>query len=335
MNDGELPFLMGVALGLVALLAILLLVWRCWRPVTSGQALIIHRTQGEPRVSRTGALVLPIIQRAEVLDLSVRAIVIERRGKEGATCADGLRAEVKVTFLARVNDTTEDILRVARTIGCARAAEPATLDELFGAKFAEAIKTVTARLEFEELYLRRDAFKDAVMQQIGPDLNGYVLDDAAIDYLEQTPVEVLDPNNVLDARGIQKIRAGAVRGDALERRQRARTADTGTESLASTLQDELAQLGLRDVRVVTEVSCDVALGRPSLALTLDGALFDPSAQVPSSLPRASITAVGRGELTCSGGRATFRWTQTHVSAAQLVAGARLVHSLREDEHAYR
>jgi hypothetical protein len=32
-----------------------------------------------------------------------------------------------------------------------------------------------------------------------------VLNDCAIDYLEQTPVEVLDPNNVLDSLGIRKI----------------------------------------------------------------------------------------------------------------------------------
>lgn len=95
-------------------------------------------------MSRTGAVVLPIVHRAEVLDLSVRTLVIDRRGKDGVTCADGLRADMKVTFLVRVNDTTENILRVARTIGCARAADPGTLEELFGAKFAEAIKTVAS-----------------------------------------------------------------------------------------------------------------------------------------------------------------------------------------------
>ena len=36
-------------------------------------------------------------------------------------------------------------------------------------------------------------------------MNGYRLDDAAIDYLEQTPLEMLSPNNILDAEGIKKI----------------------------------------------------------------------------------------------------------------------------------
>ena len=36
-------------------------------------------------------------------------------------------------------------------------------------------------------------------------MNGYVLDDAAIDYLEQTPVDQLDFQNILDSEGIKKI----------------------------------------------------------------------------------------------------------------------------------
>ena len=44
-----------------------------------------------------------------------------------------------------------------------------------------------------------------IINIIGTDLNGYVLDDAAIDYLEQTRLDSLDPNNILDAEGIKKI----------------------------------------------------------------------------------------------------------------------------------
>jgi flotillin len=40
---------------------------------------------------------------------------------------------------------------------------------------------------------------------IGTDLNGFSLEDAAIDYLEQTPLDAMDPNNIMDAEGIKKI----------------------------------------------------------------------------------------------------------------------------------
>jgi hypothetical protein len=44
-----------------------------------------------------------------------------------------------------------------------------------------------------------------VVRVIGRDLNGYMLEDCAIDFLEQTPVEMLDKDNILDAHGIRKI----------------------------------------------------------------------------------------------------------------------------------
>ncbi len=77
--------------------------------------------------------------------------------------------------------------------------------ELFDAKFSEALKTVGKQFEFVELYDKREKFKDEILKVIGTDLNGYRLDDCAIDYLEQTRLELLNPNNILDAEGIKKI----------------------------------------------------------------------------------------------------------------------------------
>jgi len=159
----------------------------------------------EPKVTFSGGIVLPIVNKAEVMDLSVKTIEISRRGKEGLICADNIRADIKVTFFLRINKTVDDVLHVARSIGCARASDQRTLEELFSAKFSEALKTAGKQMEFERLYTERAEFKKKILAVIGEELNGYVLDDAAIDFLEQTPVEVLDPNNVLDSLGIEKI----------------------------------------------------------------------------------------------------------------------------------
>lgn len=55
------------------------------------------------------------------------------------------------------------------------------------------------------MYTERETFKNEILQIIGTDLNGYVLDDAAIDYLEQTDIKLLNSENILDAEGIKKI----------------------------------------------------------------------------------------------------------------------------------
>ncbi|MBL8620983.1 MAG: hypothetical protein JNK64_06750 [Myxococcales bacterium] len=194
-----------VGIAVVVFFGLMVLVARTFRQVDQGRAMIINRLRGEPKVTFSGSVVLPVVNKAEIMDLSVKTIDVARRGKDGLICADNIRADIKVTFFVRVNKTVDDVLRVAQSIGCIRASQQQTLEELFAAKFSEALKTVGKKMEFEQLYTQRDVFKDQIISVIGKDLNGYVLDDAAIDYLEQTPIEILDPNNVLDALGIRKI----------------------------------------------------------------------------------------------------------------------------------
>ncbi|MCA9574277.1 MAG: hypothetical protein H6726_02700 [Sandaracinaceae bacterium] len=194
-----------VAVGSVLVIALGAMFAKMYRKVDQGRALIINGLRGEPKVTFTGGLIIPVITRAEVMDISVKTIEIDRRGKEGLICRDNIRADIKVNFFVRVNKTVNDVLKVAQAIGCSRASDQATIEDLFNAKFSEALKTVGKRLDFEDLYNKREEFRDQIVNVIGQDLNGFVLEDAAIDFLEQTPLEHLDPHNILDAQGIRKI----------------------------------------------------------------------------------------------------------------------------------
>jgi uncharacterized membrane protein YqiK len=190
---------------IVVVFAFMLMVKAFYKKVEQGKALIVNTTKSEPTVTFTGALVLPVIHRAEEMDISLKTIEIDRRGKDGLICQDNIRADIKVTFFVRVNKTQEDVLKVAQAIGCKRASDPETLEQLFNAKFSEALKGVGKNMEFEQLYTQREKFRNDIVKAIGDDLNGYALEDAAIDFLEQTPVEILDKDNILDAQGIEKI----------------------------------------------------------------------------------------------------------------------------------
>lgn len=195
----------AVGILVVFLLGFMALVAKFYQKVDQGHAMIVNTMRTEPDVTFTGRLVIPILHRREVMDISLKTIEIERMGKEGLICKDNMRADIKVKFFVRVNKTREDVLRVAQGIGCERASNQATLEDLFSAKFSEALKTVGKNMDFVDLYEARDRFRDQIVRQIGDELSGYVLEDAAIDYLEQTPLEKLDPHNILDAQGIKKI----------------------------------------------------------------------------------------------------------------------------------
>jgi flotillin len=169
------------------------------------EAIVRTGVGGLATITGRGMIVVPLIQEAHLMDLSVKRVLIARDGEDGLICQDNMRADIKVTFFIRVNNQPEDIKTVAETIGPRRASEQSKLEELFEAKFSEALKTVGKNFEFVKLYTERDQFKEQILRVIGTDLNGYVLDDCAIDYLEQTPLERLNPNNILDAEGIKKI----------------------------------------------------------------------------------------------------------------------------------
>jgi uncharacterized membrane protein YqiK len=196
----------GVLFAVLALIAlgVLFTVGRLFRKVEQGHALIISRTR-QVDVTFTGAVVLPVLHNAELMDISVKTIEIQRTGREGLICQDNIRADIHLTFFVRVNKTAEDVVKVAQAIGTERASHQETLQALFSAKFSEALKTVGKQLDFVDLYTHRESFRDRIIQVIGTDLNGYHLEDCAIDFLEQTPVTQLDPANILDAQGIRKI----------------------------------------------------------------------------------------------------------------------------------
>ncbi|BET48477.1 MULTISPECIES: flotillin family protein [Streptomyces] len=191
-----------VCLLLVAL--VLFGVSRLFRKVEQGKALIVSKMR-KVDVTFTGQVVLPVLHKAEVMDISVKTIEITRAGKEGLICRDNIRADIRISFFVKVNKTVEDVVKVAQAVGTARASDRDTLQELFHAKFSEALKTVGKQLDFTDLYTKREELRYRIIEVIGVDLSGYHLEDAAIDYLEQTPLTQLDPANVLDAQGIRKI----------------------------------------------------------------------------------------------------------------------------------
>ena len=173
--------------------------------VEQGTALIINDLSSSPKVRFTGGMVLPIIYKKELMKVSLITLEVDRRGKDGLICQDNMRADITVAFYLRVNETREDVLKVAKSIGADRASDKAAVNLLFNAKFSEALKTVGKQIEFVKLFENRQEFRDKIVQVIGDDLNGYVLEDVAIDYLEQTPKASLDASNILDAEGIKKI----------------------------------------------------------------------------------------------------------------------------------
>lgn len=198
------PVLIIVGVLVLTLFGIIAFISRFYKKATQGQALV-KTGMGGIKVSFSTMTVIPVLHKLEVMDISLKTINITRIGKDGLVCKDNMRADIKVAFFVRVNQMVDDVKKVAQSVGCERASSKEALVQLFDAKFSEALKTVGKKFDFVDLYNKRDEFRKEIIDIIGTDLNGYILDDAAIDYLEQTPLDSLDPKNILDAEGIKKI----------------------------------------------------------------------------------------------------------------------------------
>jgi len=209
-----------------------LFVLRCRVRVPPGKALVVDGS-GPSQVSFADRFVWPPLQRGRLVDLTVVTLSVVRRGGQGLICADGIRADVEADFYLSVGRSPEQVLAVANGVGCERAADRETLEQLFGAKLVEALKAVWRRHDFLELHAHQDRARDELLQRIGEDLGGYVLQDIAIPHLDPTPLEQLDAGNILDAQGIRKtLEATASARHALDQQVAQRVAEIQADPAA-------------------------------------------------------------------------------------------------------
>jgi flotillin len=176
----------------------------CIRKIQPGRA-GVKTGWGGVQVAFDWMVRLPFFQAYHIVDISVKKLEIARKGKDGLVCKDNIRADITVAFYIRVEATADSVRKVAQMLTPERVSDIDQLRELFEAKFSEALKTAGKQMEFHELFTERIKFRDQIQNTIGKDLDGFLLQDVAIDYLEQTPLDQHDPNNVLDSEGIKKI----------------------------------------------------------------------------------------------------------------------------------
>ena len=91
-----LPFVIGLGVLLVLLLGLVGLFKAFYRKVDQGTALIVNDMSTQPKVHFTGALIIPVLYKAEVMQISLITMQIDRRGKEGLICRDNIRADIEV-----------------------------------------------------------------------------------------------------------------------------------------------------------------------------------------------------------------------------------------------
>ena len=111
MDAGELiksTVVLFVIGGAVLIFGVFAMIARFYRKVPQGKVLV-RNGMGGSKVSFSGMLVLPILHKIEIMDISVKRVEIERTEKDGLVCMDNLRADIKVAFFVRSEEHTSEL----------------------------------------------------------------------------------------------------------------------------------------------------------------------------------------------------------------------------------
>ena len=82
------PILIAVAALVILLFVLFALFAKFYRKIEQGHALIVNTMRAEPTVTFTGCMVYPVIHKAELMEISVKTIEIDRSGREGLICKE-------------------------------------------------------------------------------------------------------------------------------------------------------------------------------------------------------------------------------------------------------
>jgi uncharacterized membrane protein YqiK len=153
-----------------------------YKKVEAGKILIINGMRGF-RTSFSGTLVIPILEKHEILDTTIKDLKVDLKGDNGLLLKDNHIVDISANFYIRINPEIRDIQMVVTALGTEKASSLHELEKMFIPKFSAALITIATRFSFEDLKHNLEEYKMEVLQMIGMDMNGFVLDDVAINYI--------------------------------------------------------------------------------------------------------------------------------------------------------
>lgn len=199
---------------------------------------------GEKVILNGGALVLPILHEVIPVNMNTLRLEVARIGDQSLITKDRMRVDVQAEFYVRVKPTADSIAAAAQTLG-RKTMSPQELKNLVEGKFVDALRSVAAEMDMEELHEKRVDFVQKVQQAVTEDLtkNGLELETVSLTGLDQTDVRHFNPQNAFDAEGLTKLT------ETIEdRRKKRNEIEQNTDLAVKTKNLEAEQARLQIVR---------------------------------------------------------------------------------------
>lgn len=191
---------------LVGLIVMGLIVARLYRRATKERAFVRTGLGGQKVVLNGGAIVMPVFHEVLDVNLNTLKLSVSRRHEEALISADRLRVDVTAEFYLRVKPDAESVATAAQTLG-SRTLNPESLRDLVEGKFIDALRSVAAGMDMDDMHIKRADFVQKVQETVAKDLetNGLELESVSLTGLDQTDLSYFNDSNAFDAVGRAKI----------------------------------------------------------------------------------------------------------------------------------
>lgn len=191
---------------LVGLIILGIIIARLYKRSTKEISYVRTGFGGEKVILNGGALVLPVLHEVIPVNMNTLRLEVSRINEQSLITKDRMRVDVQAEFYVRVKPTAESIAAAAQTLG-RKTMSPQELKSLVEGKFVDALRSVAAEMNMEELHEKRTDFVQKVQQAVTEDLskNGLELETVSLTGLDQTDVRHFNPQNAFDAEGLTKL----------------------------------------------------------------------------------------------------------------------------------
>lgn len=206
MIDLVIAVALPAVIGLVAILAIGLVIARLYARAEKDRSYVRTGLGGQKVVLDGGSIVLPVFQSIRWVNLQTLRLDVRRENAEAMITKDRMRVDIGVEFYVRVKPDQQSIALAAQTLGD-RTNEADQLRELVEAKFVDALRSVAATMVLADLQEKRADFVKRVQETVASELelNGLELESASLTKLDQTDTKYFNPNNAFDAEGLAAL----------------------------------------------------------------------------------------------------------------------------------
>ncbi|GAA4892896.1 flotillin family protein [Ferrimonas pelagia] len=161
---------------------------------------------GQKVIMNSGAVVLPVLHEVIPVNMNTLRLEVSRKEIQALITKDRMRVDVLAEFYLRVKPDLDAIANAAQTLG-RRTLDPDALKDMIEGKFVDALRSVAAEMNMDELHEQRAQFVQKVQQVVSEDLlkNGLELESVSLTGLDQTKKEFFTSDNVFDAEGLAKM----------------------------------------------------------------------------------------------------------------------------------